>query len=123
MADDKITRFLSGVITRARLKEPSGKNSTYSIHLEGAFEDTGDEFDGYLSSKYPVRVYEGKQEEPIDPAETDGIKFMGRAMIVQCNYEDRDEPFNFLQAVSIEERIGEDDSLPDESNPFLANPL
>lgn len=121
---DSMTRFISGEITRCYLSEPKtfyGKSGDswkmYTLHIDGAFEDTRDLVDAYFSSRYPVRVFEGG-DDPIDPKETDGLKFKGRIMVRQVN-----DKF-FLNAVSIEQRLGQDE-LPEEDkgNPFKDNPL
>lgn len=124
---DRLNRFIAGEITRCYLSKPrefTSKNGNkweaFTLHINGAFEDTGDLVDQYFSSRYPVAVYEGT-EDPIDPKETDNLKFKGRIMVTQL--EDR----FFLQAVSIEERIGVDtppaQEQQDTGNPFLSNPL
>lgn len=120
---DSVNRFISGEITRCHLSEPMtfhGKNGdwdAYSLHINGAFEDTLDLVDSYYNSRYPVRVYEGGGDDPINPKETDGLKFKGRIMVRQI-----DDRF-FLNAVSIEQRIGEDEPPEPAGNPFNENPL
>lgn len=119
---DSVNRFISGTITRCRLSKPEKKNGKYgeyerySLHIEGAFEDTMDPVDQYFNSRYQVRVYEGG-DDPIPPEETDGLKFKGRILVKQV--EDR----FYLNAVSIEKRIGEDTPPEPAGNPFNENPL
>jgi hypothetical protein len=121
---EKFPRFISGRVTRCRLAEPGGKYNQYSCHVEGFFEDTRDPFEGWLNSNYPVSVYEG-QADPIDPKETENLTFDGRLFVLQSENRNGD-PIYFLNAVSIENRIGyEEPSEPNlpEGNPFLDNPL
>lgn len=119
---DSMTRFISGEITNCYLSKPKtfhGKNGdweSYTLHINGAFEDTRDLVDSYFKSRYPVRVFEGG-DDPIDPKETDGLKFKGRIMVKQV-----DDRF-YLNAVSIEQRIGADEPPEQAGNPFKENPL
>lgn len=119
---DSMNRFISGEVSRCYLSEPKtfhGKNGdwkAYTLHINGAFEDTRDLVDSYFNSRYPVRVFEGG-DDPIDPKETDGLKFKGRIMVRQV-----DDRF-FLNAVSIEQRLGQEESPEDQGNPFKKNPL
>lgn len=121
MSDANATvRFLSGTMSRSKLSKPkvfSNDNGTttesYSIYFDGAFEDTKDIYKGYLNSHYPVNVYESDGEDPVDPSETDGLVFKGRAMVKQIG--DR----YYLKAVSIEQR----EETVGSRNPFLDNPL
>lgn len=120
---EKLPRFISGKINRCRLSSPGGPYDQYSLHIDGLFEDTHDAYEGYLNSKYPVSVYEG-DEDPIDPAETDGLVFDGRVFVMQGEKQNGD-PIYYLQAVSIENRTGTEDNTPavPDGNPFLKNPL
>lgn len=120
---DSVIRFISGEITRCHLakkrvfKGKDGEWEAYTLHIKGYFEDTMDEVDSYFRSGYPVRVFEGG-DDPIDSSETDGLRFKGRIMVKQV-----DDRF-YLNAVSIEERIGEDESSQGmQGNPFNDNPL
>ena len=120
---DKLPRFITGKINRCRLVAPGGPYKQYSLHIEGMFEDTHDSYDGFLNSKYPVSVYEG-DNDPIDPSNTDNLVFNGRVYVLQDEKQNGD-PIYYLKAVSIEERIGAEESSPSipEGNPFLKNPL
>lgn len=126
--NDRVTRFVAGEISKCYLNKmrkfhsKSGKDwEAYTLHINGYFEDTRDQVDAYYQSRYPVAVFEGG-EDPIDPAETDGLKFKGRVMLTQAQ-GDRG-PIFYLQAVSIEQRLGEDESVNTiKGNPFMDNPL
>lgn len=127
---ESVTRFITGEITRCNIGKPrtvTPKNGgdpfqTYGLHIKGVFEDTHDEFDGYLNSRYSVPVYEGG-DDPIDPNEVDGLHFYGRVLIKQFDYDSG--PRYYLNAISIEERVGEDSTGGGgfKSNPFNDNPL
>lgn len=120
---ESVTRFVSGEITHCYLSSPKtfhGKNGdwdAYTLHIKGFFEDTMDAVDQYFNSKYHVRVFENGGEDPIDPHETDGLKFKGRIMLAQV-----DDRF-YLNAVSIEQRVGEDEDMEPKGNPFNENKL
>lgn len=121
MADgqDAVKRFLSGTINRCHLST-TDRYGNYSVHIDGAYEDTMDTYDGYFQSKYPVPVYAG-DEDPIDAEKADGKKFKGRLMITQKEYEGK--TYYFLNAVSIEGDTEDDEEFQDQKNPFLENPL
>lgn len=119
-----VNRFACGTITRCRLAEPrivhgsQGEFNSYALFLEGAYEDTKEPIEGeWFNSTRPVKVYEGG-DEPINPKETDKLKFKGRILFA----ENTETGKCYLNAVSIEERLGEDDYEP-EGNPFKDNPL
>lgn len=131
MENEKVKRFISGTITKCHLAEPvkrQGKNGEfeqYTLFMDGMFEDTQELVQMYFNSKFPVKVYEGS-EDPIDPKETEQLKFQGRILVTQSEYNGK--TFYFLNAVSIEQRLGVDESSSstsedDEGNPFLKNPL
>lgn len=123
---EKKTRFIAGEITRchiAEMREYQSKSGetykSYSLHIKGYFEDDNSSFDGYLNSNYPIHVYEGG-EDPIDPKETNGLKFLGRVLVTQRTTNNGALRF-YPSAVSIEERIGTDEPPAPMGNPFLKN--
>lgn len=116
-------RFACGEISRCTIATPrkiqgkQGEFDSYSLLIKGAFEDTKEPVDGWFNSTQPVKVYEG-DEEPINPAVTNGLRFKGRIMFSECEQTGR----QYLKAVSIEERLGEEPAI-STGNPFNANPL
>ena len=116
---DQVKRFLSGTISRCHITS-TDRFGNYSIHINGAYEDTMDAYEGYFQSKYPVPIYAG-DEDPVDGEKAEGKVFKGRVMVTQKEYEGK--TYSFLNAISIEGDVEEDDSYQDQKNPFLENPL
>lgn len=119
---NELTRFASGEVKGFNFARKN-KSDKYGFSFEGFYEDTKDKIEGYFASKYPIKVYEG-DNDPIDPEEAQNLRFKGRVMFTQKEWEGKQ--YTFPQAVSIEQRIEIMEPSSDEEpmgNPFLDNPI
>lgn len=123
MSENGLTRFASGEIRGFNFARKN-KGDKYGFAFEGFYEDTKDKVEGYFASKYPIKIFEG-DDTPIDPSQAQDLKFKGRVMFSQKDYDGKQ--YLFPQAVSIEKRIEIMEKSEDEKelkgNPFLENPI
>ena len=122
------TRFLCGTISNCHIGKPRisrAGNPYFCLKLTGIWEDTKEEFNGYLQGKYQPYVWENSPD-PLTPEqleEVDSLKFKGRVEVKEYPpVEPSTEPRVYLKAICIEERQEKVEFQPPK-NPFLDAPL
>ena len=117
---DKI--FLGTPRTHRRQDGETWQN--YSVRVtNGFYVDTNERVqDRYFNSNYPVRVYNGEEQEPVDAHEYDGKKIRGTLLVKEITHDDGkiSEYLNAVQVIDIE---GDDESTEPSGNPFTNLPF
>lgn len=121
---ETVSRMLTGKISQCSVGRKD-KFGGHSLLIKGAYEDTREPFEGFVSTKGNVNVFESGKPDPIEAATIDGKTFNGRIQISEVIYNDSpDKTWRFLNAVSVEGELEDDPFTPQEpTNPFIDNPL
>lgn len=128
---DAVYRYIRGDFDKVYLGTPRTHRrqngdtwQNYSVRVtNGFYVDTNERVtDRYFNSNYPVRVFNGEEQEPVDAHEYDGKKIRGSLLVKEITHDDGkiSEYLNAVQVVSIE---GADSSTESTGNPFTDMPL
>lgn len=119
--EERRQRVISGKVSRGNFSSPKILTSktgddtwqSWSCLVEGTFIDTGEKYEGFVNSSYPVAVYDAKtQEIHEDVSGLDRATFEADVMVTEVGEK------LYLYAVNVKKLL-----LPPPPNPFKENPF